>query len=81
MYGLHVDSRKSLKDLETLHQQEPVKEEKKSKERPPLLLEPLFVILAGAAAAVVSNYIDVIVYRHLADQWTTGLSSYWASSI
>lgn len=68
MYGLHVDSRKSLKDLETLHQQEPVKEEKKSKERPPLLLEPLFVILAGAAAAVVSNYIDVIVYRHLADQ-------------
>ncbi|KAL1930912.1 hypothetical protein VTP01DRAFT_10049 [Rhizomucor pusillus] len=58
MYGLHVDSRKSLKDLETLHQQEPVKEEKKSKERPPLLLEPLFVILAGAAAAIAYQVIE-----------------------
>lgn len=54
MYGLQVDSRKTLNDLEGLHRSDtPFTVTTTNKERPPLLLEPIFVILAGAAAAVV----------------------------
>lgn len=63
MYGLHVDSRKTLNEIEKgwmevhdMNEEDKhriISESGKSAERPPLMLEPLFVILAGAAAAVV----------------------------
>lgn len=63
MYGLQVDSRKTLNEIEKgwmeVHNMDEVDKHQiisasgKSSERPPLMLEPLFVILAGAAAAVV----------------------------
>ncbi|KAI9253817.1 mitochondrial carrier domain-containing protein [Phascolomyces articulosus] len=71
MYGLQVDSRKMLHQLEGLHRYrtdeldnnyadvpETGEPKSASKERPPLMLEPLFVILAGAAAAVAYQIIE-----------------------
>ncbi|KAJ8661284.1 hypothetical protein O0I10_003034 [Lichtheimia ornata] len=59
MYGLQVDSRKTLNDLEGLHRSDtPSTVSTTNKERPPLLLEPIFVILAGAAAAVAYQVIE-----------------------
>ncbi|KAI9315653.1 mitochondrial carrier domain-containing protein [Dichotomocladium elegans] len=62
MYGLHVDSRKSLDALEGLRrsgEDEAIATASVTpKERPPLLLEPIFVILAGAAAAVAYQVIE-----------------------
>ncbi|ORZ03121.1 mitochondrial carrier domain-containing protein [Syncephalastrum racemosum] len=64
MYGLHVDSPKTLYALEG-RTKEAVDEildattvMNKPKERPPLMLEPMFVILAGAAAAVAYQIIE-----------------------
>ncbi|KAI9492997.1 mitochondrial carrier domain-containing protein [Zychaea mexicana] len=72
MYGLQVDSRKTLHQLEGMHRHHGEKDishsistEKSAnpsniatKERPPLMLEPIFVILAGAAAAVAYQIIE-----------------------
>lgn len=64
MYGLQVDSRKTLNEIEKgwveVHnmsqedQHQIISASGKKAERPPLMLEPLFVILAGATAAVVN---------------------------
>lgn len=64
MYGLQVDSRNTLNEIEKswaeVHNMNDVDKHQiisssgKKSERPPLMLEPLFVILAGATAAVVS---------------------------
>jgi hypothetical protein len=63
MYGLQVDSRKTLNEIEKgwkevnrmneEDQHQITSASGKSSERPPLMLEPLFVIFAGATAAVV----------------------------
>lgn len=63
MYGLQVDSRNTLNEIEKgwseVYKMDDTDKNQimcasgKKAERPPLLLEPLFVILAGATAAVV----------------------------
>ncbi|KAI8088450.1 mitochondrial carrier domain-containing protein [Thamnidium elegans] len=68
MYGLQVDSRKTLSEIEKgwkeVYNMDEVDKHRiisasgKSSERPPLMLEPLFVILAGAAAAVAYQIIE-----------------------
>lgn len=65
MYGLQVDSRNTLNEIEKgwtkIHnmneedQHQIISASGKKAERPPLMLEPLFVILAGATAAVAST--------------------------
>lgn len=65
MYGLQVDSRKTLNEIEKgwkeVHKMDEADQHQiisasgKSSERPPLMLEPLFVIFAGATAAVVKR--------------------------
>ncbi|KAI8645116.1 mitochondrial carrier domain-containing protein [Parasitella parasitica] len=68
MYGLQVDSRNTLNEIEKgwskVHkmnkedQHQIVSASGKEAERPPLMLEPLFVILAGATAAVAYQTIE-----------------------
>lgn len=68
MYGLQIDSKKTLDEidmgwnevhkLDEEEQHEIIDASGKKTERPPLMLEPLFVILAGAAAAVAYQAID-----------------------
>lgn len=63
MYGLQVDSRNTLNEIEKgwsevykmseEDQNKIVSASGKTTERPPLMLEPLFVIFAGATAAMV----------------------------
>lgn len=64
MYGLQVDSRNTLNEIEKgwsevykmseEDQNKIVSASGKTTERPPLMLEPLFVIFAGATAAMVT---------------------------
>ncbi|KAI8890591.1 mitochondrial carrier [Backusella circina FSU 941] len=68
MYGLQVDSRKTLNELEKgwneVHhmseedQHSIMTSSGKKAERPPLMLEPMFVIFAGAAAAMAYQTIE-----------------------
>lgn len=63
MYGLQVDSRNTLNEIEKgwnevykmseEDQNRIISASGKTTERPPLMLEPLFVIFAGATAAMV----------------------------
>ncbi|OBZ85763.1 Mitochondrial substrate carrier family protein S [Choanephora cucurbitarum] len=68
MYGLQIDSRSTLNEIEKgWHEVHEMSEEDehqitctsgKKAERPPLMLEPLFVILAGATAAIAYQTIE-----------------------
>jgi hypothetical protein len=75
MYGLQVDSRKTLNELEKgwseVHHMDEEEQHSittssgKKTERPPLMLEPMFVIFAGAAAAMVSVTLSMCAYIYI----------------
>ncbi|KAI7905615.1 mitochondrial carrier domain-containing protein [Cokeromyces recurvatus] len=63
MYGVQVDSSRTLNEIENGWINEEEEEEDqvmhgKDKKRPPLMLEPLFVIFAGATAAIAYQIIE-----------------------